>query len=453
MEFLPLMPNQSIKQRLMQSFQSATSISGCVAFWTIDERFFGNNSNTNNFLRLLNHENSFYCVDYSYPTDMGALNQYVAKGAKIYLHHYQNASAEYKEYSYLLHSKCFVLDFPDNKAEIWIGSHNFTKKALNGTNIEYSSVTQCKQTDDCYLSMQKYLDEVKKRCVLFDSNKISLYQAWQKDVFSEKQINDFVNTYYRSSEMVMNITTLSTVSLQIGDSILLAGTHKIEMKGLKNGDKLVVSVLNPTTQSENHFEAIIENSGFIDSKRLASYQIEFSDRYFAQKMYGNISYILPNKLQIINGTTLKLFAYFFNIKILNPINNINQTLLTLPAVSSLWERLDRVEIMQLFGEDMEGDIIKKAKDDENSLKSLTPQTVDLSKKGFKNELWDELIEAISRYSSLSRLDGDERQKMIEEAHKQFLLLRLELYPTQKDEFLQLATRRILAINKINKNFL
>lgn len=144
---VPGLGDPNIKLRLEELFTNCQYIKGCVAFWTIDIDFFSFKA----FARALTKPNSFFCSDIQSPTNIDNILEYSKYGVnEIYLHRFRQPPLDYTLNTNLLHSKILLFQLNDIDAEIWVGSHNFTKYALEGLNLEASITIKCKKSDKIY---------------------------------------------------------------------------------------------------------------------------------------------------------------------------------------------------------------------------------------------------------------------------------------------------------------
>jgi hypothetical protein len=66
--------------------------------------------------------------------------------------------------NHLLHSKILLFDLPNEQASIWIGSHNWTDRALSGINIETSLEILVNRNDKIYKEVKQLLADIKNQC-------------------------------------------------------------------------------------------------------------------------------------------------------------------------------------------------------------------------------------------------------------------------------------------------
>lgn len=182
---LKIISGGDIQQELMGILRTARVIKGSVAFWSWDDDFIDEYLG-DRFTKALCHKESFYCVDFSHKsTNLDALAKLRENGANIYIFKYKwSAKINDMDLDYqLLHSKILYVK-AYQKEYVIIGSHNNTKTAFLGRNIEHSILIEfdSKKTRND----QKFLDGIfselnwiKEMSILLDSNEVENYRLLQ----------------------------------------------------------------------------------------------------------------------------------------------------------------------------------------------------------------------------------------------------------------------------------
>jgi len=204
------------------------------------------------------------CVDIHKPTDLDALNSMAMNSANLYLHLRQinvaiaKKSPEYEHLvaeampQYLMHQKTVLLDYVGGDAELWVGSHNWTGRALRGPNIESSVVINLKQEADIYTEAVSNLEYVRGICQPMDVNKLSLYKALQGDSDPFEKIN------------VLRLTKHDSDDLK-GQLIYVLGTDERQLSPRLrslNGN-FVVEVTDQSTRNTVLYEAEVRQTGYL----------------------------------------------------------------------------------------------------------------------------------------------------------------------------------------------
>lgn len=161
----------SFYARLGESLHRAVCFRGAVAYWTVEPHYAAHD-----FPALMAQPGSFLCVDVQAPTSIREVIR-LARAA----HHSQNNPRVYVHLRafkgqpevpnagehmprHLLHPKMLLLDFDHDVSELWVGSHNWTKRALGGLNIEATLVLRIHRHSPLYKQAQAELDRIRRYC-------------------------------------------------------------------------------------------------------------------------------------------------------------------------------------------------------------------------------------------------------------------------------------------------
>jgi HKD family nuclease len=184
----PLDAPELFYQRLRHSVVKATTFYGAVAFWTIKPTFVGSD-----FPLLLGSDKSFLCIDIHQPTSIDLLSDLATqversresrtKGPSIYIY-LRDLEGSTEVWSgnsampeQLLHTKSLIFDFADGTSEIWVGSHNWTRRAIVGVNIEATLVLRVTQDSVLYRSSREVLEKIQSLCSPFNP-RLARYYKW-----------------------------------------------------------------------------------------------------------------------------------------------------------------------------------------------------------------------------------------------------------------------------------
>lgn len=314
---LSLIPSErSVKECFYQLLETCQSIMGCTGFWTlsINDAFLRkNNIGTSPLLNALKRPQSFFCTDITYPTDIDIIAQYVeAGGAEVYIHKFRENPETYTKNTGLLHSKILLFNINEDDAEIWIGSHNFTNAALGGGNLEASVSIQCKKTDDIYVSIYKYLENIKNYfCIKFDIGKVDIYKKLQtRDAQKDLEDIGLENVVILFGESMDNLKDEGIIQF-----LSIEGSYK---KFNEIDKKIYIYAYDSNTNTFFLYECAIEQAGKLDANR-KKLRLEFKEnRRFAYIGLFDIAKL--NKSTKITDAILDTSIYFVNIKIEKIIN-------------------------------------------------------------------------------------------------------------------------------------
>jgi len=280
-EIIPILDeNNNFIERLDDSLQKCLNVKGAVAFWTIDTKFLPS------LTKALKNKNSYYCIDIHKPTNIDYIENFHNLGCNLYLHLYEyNAKHKEEKYydpKYLLHSKVILLEFPDNLIEVWIGSHNFTRRAILGLNIELSVIVKSKMNSKIYDETLTFLEVVKNRCEKYNPD----YKEYYETLQNEKRPDSYrVMDYLISEEadkLEKQVITILSKKANYFDIIP------------KVGDKILVIVQDKNAEHKIQYEAKILGAS------LVNYQKDTYDMILGKRKYAEI------EPPVVSGNGLKI---------------------------------------------------------------------------------------------------------------------------------------------------
>ena len=243
---------------------------GAVAYWTVGDALFADRLSP-----VLSRHDSFMCVDIHIPTDIDQLAQLVCKGANIRLFSEEiptYSDSDKKEPSYLLHSKILLFWFPDRTAELWVGSHNWTNRAILGLNIETSVIFKLDMTSRLFFDAADYLQKIKSVCSGFDLSKIDYYKDLQR--YTEER-----------TVPVIEVEAIDAAKLG-GQEITIFGTDDADLRELGTVRRKVYLSATESRGKELEFvyPAAITQVGELNSLNPTAGPISFSERRYAFRL-------------------------------------------------------------------------------------------------------------------------------------------------------------------------
>jgi len=182
----PPLSTSEVTTPIQLTMDNAIRMRASVAYWTISE----NGALGAQASQLLLDSESFLCVDIHQPTNLDVMESMSRTGANIYLHLERIPKQNTPESrhltvtgmpKHLLHQKLLLFDLPNGEAELWIGSHNWTRRALEGPNVEASIVLALGQESPLYkeaLANLVYARDIV--CKRMDPDRIEDDKAWQR---------------------------------------------------------------------------------------------------------------------------------------------------------------------------------------------------------------------------------------------------------------------------------
>lgn len=243
-EFLPIMPRSSVIENLNELIRNSLFCRGIVSFWSINHRLLDST-----FIQKISGE-GYLCVDIHRPTNVYSICGMADKGASVFFHLYDikgqsEPMGTFGVHDYLMHSKILVFQMPEDKAVIWIGSHNGTNRAMHGINIESSVLIYTNINSKIYFDVVCFLDIVRLRCKAVDPDLLDYYK-WLQGESNDRSIIEVID--------LDNI-------LNPGSQFALFIKSEDDVQGLqKVGNDVLISVTD-ALGSEIFYKAVIGQSG------------------------------------------------------------------------------------------------------------------------------------------------------------------------------------------------
>lgn len=313
---LPSDPNQrSILAQLNESLALATNLYASVCFWSI-----GPGVLSHHLERVLAQPGSFCIADIHCPTNVDKLAQFHTLGVTnlyLFFKEIQPKKLEAHLQRHLLHTKMLLIDLPDNRAELWVGSHNFTKQALKGINREATLVIPCYKDDVLYRQAQRYFSSILQDddCRQFDPNLLDTYKELQGLPNEEVEPGPYVLPLaWDSTEW----PTPATLAQQL---ILLVGHNpdeKRQFSAISDDVPLAIRAHDLATGQISYFSATSYGANYIDPNDPGSYEIQFSQRHLAVRNHTQLPFIAPIGQEHAHET-LRQFRYHVSIRILDEL--------------------------------------------------------------------------------------------------------------------------------------
>ncbi|OKH31125.1 hypothetical protein NIES2119_29595 [[Phormidium ambiguum] IAM M-71] len=304
-ELIPSVEHSSIKTRLETSLNKCQNVKGAVAYWTIDTAF------VTGLAEVLQREDSYYCIDIHKPTNIDYLAEFKKLDSNIFLHDYelksnsQNYELEMQQKNpYLLHSKMILFELPDYKVEIWVGSHNFTQRAIRGVNIESSIIIRTNQNSKIYSDVLKYLTFIKDNCIPFDLKDVDFYKLLQGEYEED------------TGSWVLELVGENAANLVDEKMIQLLGVDSKDLID-RLGQEIIIQILNLDDEKEYIYKAEVLQAGEMNLQNSKSFGITFSPRRYAVRGTDKIPYL--RKEQEISQTLLQEHNYYINLEIIEPL--------------------------------------------------------------------------------------------------------------------------------------
>jgi len=299
-----------------------TRLRAAVAYWTIDLDVLGPL-----LAARIGDPGGFLCVDIHHPTSIRKLANIQLAGGNVKLHLYDLAGSTEDQGikgipPFLLHSKELLFDMDDGTAALFIGSHNATKRALFGVNVESSLVVTMTQGCSLYQQAETYLEMIAQRCDLLDPDRIAYYE-WLQGL--------------DGSDNVLELETSSGLPSP-GDLITLLGTERADHRNLKKVDQSIYVSVTPThTDVETFFTSSIEETG-----HLGGTSTNFGRRIWAFRDGKKMPVLQP--VGDIPDRYYKRASYYVTVKLIE----------RLPESTRAFEPPDRKDKWEVDEQEMQG---------------------------------------------------------------------------------------------------
>ena len=156
---------RAVVPELKSTIERATRLRMAIAFWTIDPDVV-----SPKLKELLRRSGSFVCVDLHPPTHIDHMCRLAESGTDVFINVRRIKPEEspdgvgLKLPGQLLHAKTALFDLEDGTAELWIGSHNWTERALSGLNVEQSLVVRMTRECPLYAEVVDNLEKARAFC-------------------------------------------------------------------------------------------------------------------------------------------------------------------------------------------------------------------------------------------------------------------------------------------------
>ena len=334
-EFLPSdAEHRDVGPALRRVLMACQSVEGSVAYWTLPTDALGGQ-----LLTSLRKPGSCICVDLGMPTDLNCLAEYVTliqqtrTEPALYLYVKKHSTQGRGQVASKLHTKLLLFDMGNEQWEIWIGSHNFTKLALHGGNLE-AGIRIVGQADEPNFRLlldqvQDYLCYIRNDCWAFDPAKLTLYESLRGDL-DDKDLIDRLKTLIKESNIIVSrvLTLQSTQADRLGDqTIILLGNLTEELAAIRfrnrGGSPVILRMRDIHTGQIYSYRALLRANDLINN--VPSFDVSFNQRRWAiRKVKLKGEAITPPLLQQARDVDAQLIRdnrYYVNVEIQELINN------------------------------------------------------------------------------------------------------------------------------------
>ena len=398
--------NRNIVEQLTETIASAEALYASVAFWTIGTAYLPG------LAKLLAAPGSFCCVDLRGRTKANSLMEFYRAGARqLYLFIRKVTNSSDLAYNrHLLHTKMLLFDLPYGQAELWVGSHNFTKYALAGGNREASLVLTLTQDSKLYTQAKDYLLAIRSECYRFDPALLDQYKQLQGEDNEEVDLECYVlGLFWNSKRHQRTRSSLSNQTALLLSKSPEVGSRLDKLYASEN--PLLVWAYDLATGGVSYWNARVQNAGRID-KVSSSSNVRYGHPLLAILEGGTLPYLAPKEREL-DQPLLKNFKHSASIWL---YENVTDSLILTPPPSPLtkadWVR-DEAATTELRDDmarvaDAPDAPVNKERLFLNLLDGRTDSA--LNTEGWLQSLEDEAIRRHSR--SVTRLSKNVRQPIV-----------------------------------------
>jgi hypothetical protein len=230
---------------------------------------------------------------------------------------------------------------PDRTAELWVGSHNWTNRALLGLNVEASLVIRLREWSPLFRGATAYLQEIRKISAPFDPTRLDLYREVQR----------------RSVPATCPVIELEAddAGRLAGTTVTIFGTDTTELAPLDAMRAVHVALFDRAADAEYVYSALILHAGLLAASDAAAGGLSFSPRRYAfRRGQGSVS-IGPERP--VEQALLDSAQYFVTLRLGDLERDVTTDVPPQPGVvmrtvppeeSPLLSRLDADALERLF---------------------------------------------------------------------------------------------------------
>jgi hypothetical protein len=235
---------EAARIELQNEIMNSLHLRGAIAFFTTPP------PKSPNFHNLLQHPGFLVC-DLHPPTNIDYLNTLSSNGCDIFLDWERYSGPKIRSESRgLMHAKVLLFDRADESARIWVGSHNWTGRALTGLNVEASIVISTHQGSSIYSRIEDFLEHTKKRATAFNPHRVSFYKQLQRGITA-------------GGSSTIEIEGPKADSLNGKRLLILVDDPKtIDISKLNNGSRHIIEITDSDTSKVFLYESVVYQLGY-----------------------------------------------------------------------------------------------------------------------------------------------------------------------------------------------
>lgn len=175
-------PHSAFEPKLRSLVASATRLDAAIAFVTP-----GGTAVLREFLRRAEPGSARLVASVRYPTNILHLADLAERMPdNVFIHTGFKTPEEEKADRGQFHSKIALIEYPDERRCIVVGSHNWTENALAGHNLEAATIIHCEASDPIVEQVRTHIEMCVHRSEPFDPSRVRFYQTVQRDLHPSK---------------------------------------------------------------------------------------------------------------------------------------------------------------------------------------------------------------------------------------------------------------------------
>jgi hypothetical protein len=201
----------------------------------------------------------------------------------------------------------------DGTAELWVGSHNWTNRAILGLNVEASLVVTLRDDSPLLAQAAAYLEQVRTISQAFEPASVDFYKQLQHTVAVD--VAPVIELEADDAEAFADMV------------IALFGTDATDLNELGTvGRNLHVSLSDPDSKNEYLYPTTILHSGLLAADDAAAGGVSFSPRRYAFRQGRQFPVVMPEGP--IGADVLNQASYFVTLH----LARINWSIVAEPVV-------------------------------------------------------------------------------------------------------------------------
>ena len=295
---LPAWSPSSVREALTAALSRSARLQAGIGYWTIDPALLGTD-----LVRALQDEHGFACVDLHPPTEVEALATLARQGGRVHVYYediptYTDQGR--KDPPCLLHAKMLLFWANDGTAELWVGSHNWTKRAILGLNVEASLVVRLKDSSPLFAAASQYLARMRGISEPFDVAKVDFYKQVQRKL--AQRLSPVMELMAEDGASASDTT------------ITVFGTDREDLRRLGTVRREIhVALLDPKSSAQCLYPATILHSGLLAASDSSAGGISFTPRRVAYRQGQHLAALQP--AGPVDQAVLNTAEYFVTVRL------------------------------------------------------------------------------------------------------------------------------------------